>query len=271
MVPASLPFRPPTAWQNRRVTDIRTLVDYCDRLLDPQHERDFGPNGLQLQGRREVQRIVTGVSACVELFERAAAAQADAVFVHHGLIWEGTAAQPYVGYRYERLAAAIGAGLHLVAYHLPLDRHAELGNNALAAKGLGLYSVEPFAAYRGTPIGMRGRYPEPIPATELVRRCRELFAREPLAFLTGPDPIASVGIVSGGAQGEFQQAIDAGLDAYITGEVSEWVPHVARESGVHFLSCGHHATERLGIRALGDHLATRFGLQHEFIDIPNPV
>ena len=262
---------PAVAWENRRMTDIRTIVDHCDQLLDPQRGRDFGPNGLQLQGTRDVAKIVTGVSACVELFERAAAAGADAVFVHHGLIWEGTAAQPYTGYRYERLAAAISAGLHLVAYHLPLDRHPELGNNALAARGLGLYSLEPFADYQGTPIGFRGRYPEPIPAAELVRRCGELFERQPLAFLSGPDPVSTVGIVSGGAQGEIRQAIDAGLDAFITGEVSEWVPLVARESRIHFLSCGHHATERLGIRALGKHLAARFALEHEFIDVPNPV
>jgi len=251
--------------------DIRTIVAHCDQLLDPHRLRDYGPNGLQVEGRREVRKIVTGVSACVELFERARAAEADAVFVHHGLIWEGTAAQPLTGYRFRRLAALIESGMHLVAYHLPLDRHEELGNNVLAAKALGLYSLEPFAEYHGTPIGFRGRYPEPIPPGELVRRCREVFEREPLAFLTGPDPVATVGIVSGGAQGEIHQAVAAGLDAYLTGEVSEWVPHVARESGIHFLSCGHHATERLGIRALGEHLAARFALEHEFVDVPNPV
>ncbi|MBP1641849.1 MAG: hypothetical protein H6Q03_518 [Acidobacteria bacterium] len=251
--------------------EIGTLVDYCDQLLDAKSGRDFGPNGLQVEGTREVRRIATGVSACVELFERAREAGADAILVHHGLIWESLAAQPLVGFRRRRLAALIEPGLHLVAYHLPLDRHPELGNNALAAKGLGLYSIEPFAEYHGAPVGCRGRYPEPLPAAELLARCRTLFGQEPLAFLSGPDPVSTVGIVSGGAQGELYAAIAAGLDAYVTGEAAEWVMNVARDARIHYLACGHHATERLGIRALGDHLATRFGLDHEFIDVPNPV
>jgi dinuclear metal center YbgI/SA1388 family protein len=251
--------------------EIRTLVDYCDQLLDARSGRDHGPNGLQVQGRRKVRKIVTGVSACVELFERAREADADAVLVHHGVIWESLGARPIVGFQYRRLAALIDSGIHLVAYHLPLDRHAELGNNALAAKRLGLFSLEPFAEYHGAPVGFRGRYPEPVAAVELVKRCREVFGQEPLGFLHGPDPVSSVGIVSGGAQGELYQAIDAGLDAYLTGEVSEWVMNVARESGIHFLACGHYATERLGIQALGEHLAGRFGLEHLFVDVPNPV
>ncbi|HLF56739.1 MAG TPA: Nif3-like dinuclear metal center hexameric protein [Thermoanaerobaculia bacterium] len=251
--------------------DVRTLVEYCDQLLDAKTGKDYGPNGLQVEGRREVQKIVTGVSACVELFERAREADADAVLVHHGVLWESSGAKPIVGHQYRRLAALIEAGMHLVAYHLPLDRHAELGNNALAAKRLGLYSLEPFALYHGVPVGFRGRYPEPIAAPELVSRCRELYGQEPVAFLNGPDPVATVGVVSGGAQGELYQAIDAGLDAYVTGEASEWVMNVAREARVHYLACGHYATERLGIRALGEHLAARFELAHEFVDVPNPV
>ncbi len=250
--------------------DIRALVDHCDQLLDAASGGDFGPNGLQVEGRREVTRIATGVSACLELFERARDAGADAVFVHHGLFWDGTP-RTLVGHQYRRVAVLIETGLHLVAYHLPLDRHPELGNNALAARQLGLYSVEPFGLYKGQAIGCRGRYPEPLPAAEFVARSREAFGQEPLAFLAGPDPVTTVGVISGGAQGEIHQAIAAGLDAYVTGEASEWVMNVARESRIHFLACGHYATERLGIRALGDHLAERFGLEHEFIDVPNPV
>lgn len=250
--------------------DIRALVAHCDQLLDAKAGKDFGPNGLQVEGRRAVRRIATGVSACLELFERAREALADAVLVHHGLFWEG-APRELTGHQYRRIAALIEGGIHLVAYHLPLDRHPELGNNALAVKRLGLYSIEPFGLYQGLPIGFRGRYPEPIAAAELAARCREVFGQEPLAFLAGPDPVTSVGVVSGGAQGEIHQAIGAALDAYVTGEASEWVMNVARESRIHFLACGHYATERLGIRALGDHLAERFGLEHQFIDIPNPV
>jgi len=251
--------------------NIRELVAYCDDLLDARTGRDFGPNGLQVEGRREVRRIVTGVSACVELFERARELDADAVLVHHGVLWDSSSAQPIVGYAYRRLAALVEAGIHLVAYHLPLDRHADLGNNALAARGLGLDALEPWALYQGLPIGYRGSYPEPVAPDVLVARCRELFGQEPLAFLGGPERVATVGVVSGGAQGEIHQAIAAGLDAYVTGEVSEWVMNVAREAGIHFLACGHYATERLGVRALGQHLATRFGLEHQFVDVPNPV
>lgn len=251
--------------------EIRALVEYCDQLLDAAAGRDYGPNGLQVEGTRDVRKVVTGVSACVELFERARDAGADAVFVHHGLLWESAGARAIVGHRRRRLATLIEAGLHLVAYHLPLDRHPELGNNALAAKQLGLYAVEPFAPHDGLPTGVRGRYPDPLAPAELVARCRAAFGQEPLAFLHGAEQVATVGIVSGGADRDVHQAIAAGLDAFVTGEASEWVMHVAREERIHFLACGHHATERLGIRALGDHLATRFGLEHEFVDIPNPV
>lgn len=250
--------------------DIRALVDHCDQLLDARAGKDFGPNGLQVEGRREVRRVATGVSACLELFERARDAGADAVLVHHGIFWEGQPRE-LTGHQARRVAALVESGIHLVAYHLPLDRHPELGNNVLAAKQLGLYSVEPFGLYQGLAIGSRGRYPEPLPVADFVARCSAAFGQEPLAFLAGPDSIASVGVISGGAPGEIHQAIAAGLDAYVTGEASEWVMNVARESRIHFLSCGHYATERLGIHALGEHLAERFGLEHEFIDVPNPV
>jgi dinuclear metal center YbgI/SA1388 family protein len=250
---------------------VGDLVAYCDELLDAAKGEDYGPNGLQVEGRREIRRIVTGVSACVELFERAARVEADAVLVHHGILWNSTGARPIVGSHYSRLATLIESGLHLLAYHLPLDRHPELGNNVLAARQLGLFSLEPFALYRGLPIGFRGTYPEPITPAELLERCTSLFGQEPVAFLAGASSVSTVGVVSGGAQGELHQAIEAGLDAYVTGEASEWVMTLARESRIHFLACGHYATERSGIRALGEHLAGRFGVEHEFIDIPNPV
>ena len=250
---------------------IHDLVAHCDQLLDSPSCKDYGPNGLQVEGTREVRRIVTGVSACVELFEKACEVEADAVFVHHGLVWKFLAAEPLVGFRAKRLRILFESGIHLVAYHLPLDRHAELGNNALAAKALGLYAIEPFGVHEGQTVGFQGKYPVPVPAAELVARCRALFGQEPLAFLSGPDPVRSLGIISGGAQGELYQAITAGLDAYITGEAAEWVMQVAKDAGIHYLACGHYATERLGIRALGEHLASRFGLEHEFVDLPNPV
>ncbi len=250
--------------------DRDRLVVYLRDLLASDEGKDYGPNGLQVEGRPRIRRLITGVSACLELFERARQAGADAVLVHHGIFWTGSPRQ-LTGMQYRRVRELIAGGINLLAYHLPLDRHPELGNNALAARAFGLEGREPFASHQGADIGFQGRFVPPIPAAELARRCAEIFGREPLAFLDGPDPVASLGLVSGGAQREFHQAIAAGLDAYITGEVSEWVMNVAREEGVHFLAAGHYATERLGVRALGEHLAEHFGLEVEFIDVPNPV
>ena len=246
------------------------LIRYLDDYLDAAQGADYGPNGLQVEGRSEIRKIVTGVSSCTELFARAAVAGADAVLVHHGLFWRGTP-YPLTGVQYRRVAALIEAGLNLIAYHLPLDRHPKVSNNALTARAFGLEDLTPFALHEGLPTGFKGRFPTPIPAHELVDRCRRIFGQEPLAFTSGPDPVATLGIVSSGAQSELLQAIAEGLDAYLTGEASEWVMNVAREAGVHYLAAGHYATERLGVRALGEHLAKRFGLEVEFIDVPNPV
>lgn len=252
-----------------RVVSRADLLRYLDDYLDS-GGADFGPNGLQVEGRTEIRKLVTGVSACRELFERAAAAGADAVLVHHGIFWNG-ASPLLVGSHFQRVAALIGAGMSLFAYHLPLDRHPELGNNALAARSLGLDDLEPFGEYQGQPIGCRGRFPVPLSIDEVVARCEGLFGQPALAFREGPAQVGTLGIISGGAQREFHQAIAAGLDAYLTGEASEWVMNVARESRVHYLACGHYATERLGVRALGEHLAGHFGIAVEFVDVPNPV
>ncbi len=246
------------------------LVRYLDEYLEAGRGGDYGPNGLQVEGREVIHKLATGVSACEELFERAAAEGADAVLVHHGLFWRGLPLT-LVGMRYRRVASLVRSGLSLFAYHLPLDRHPELGNNALAARGLGLADLQPFAEAEGMPVGFSGRFPEPVAAAELVERCRRLFGQEPLVLGAGPDPVATLGIVSGGAQRELYAAIDAGLDAYLTGEASEWVTNVARECRVHYLACGHHATERLGVRALGEHVGQKFGIEVSFLDVPNPV
>lgn len=246
------------------------LAAYLDAYLDAGKGRDFGPNGLQVEGREEVRKVVTGVSACQELFERARAAGADAVLVHHGIFWEGLP-RTLTGFQFRRVAELIRSGMSLLAYHLPLDRHPELGNNAVAAQAFGLDKIEPFALYEGLPVGFKGRFPTPLPAAELAALCRQVFGQEPLAFLHGPDPVRTLGIVSGGGQREVYDAIAERLDAYVTGEVSEWVMNVVREAGIHYLAAGHYATERLGVRALGEHLRQRFGLDVEFIDVPNPV
>ena len=250
--------------------DRQALVSYLDQLLDAGNGRDYGPNGLQVEGKETIGKIVTGVSACEELFVRAREAGADAVLVHHGIFWDGMP-RVLTGLQYRRVAELIRGGMSLLAYHLPLDRHAEVGNNAIAGRDFGLTGLEPFGFHDGLPLGFKGRFPSPIPSNELVERCRRIYGQEPLAFLSGPDEIRSLGIISGGAQREFYSAIAEGLDAYITGEVSEWVMNVARETGTHYLAAGHYATERLGIRALGEHLMERFGIDAEFIDVPNPV
>jgi dinuclear metal center YbgI/SA1388 family protein len=245
------------------------LVSHLDQYLDSRG-RDYGPNGLQVEGREEIRKIVTGVSACQELFARAREAGADAVLVHHGLFWEGMP-RTLTGFQYRRVAELIRGEMSLIAYHLPLDRNLEVGNNAVAGRQLGLRRIEPFGEHDGLPLGVKGLFPEAVPAEELVERCRKVYGQEPLAYLAGPESISTLGIISGGGQREFYSAISEGLDAYITGEVTEWVMNVARETRTHYLAAGHYATERLGVRALGEHLAERFGIEVEFIDVPNPA
>jgi len=250
--------------------DRDQLVDYLRALLKSDEGDDYCPNGLQVEGTRQVRRVVTGVSACMELFERARDAGADAILVHHGIFWNG-ASPVLTGMLGRRVRQLIRDDINLLAFHLPLDRHETFGNNALAATAFGLKEKQPFALHKGLPVGFQGRFETPIPIEALVDRCTHIYEQEPLTYPAGPAQIKTLGIVSGGAQRDFYQAIEAGLDAYITGEVSEWVMNVAREEGVHYLAAGHYATERLGVRALGEHLRDRFALEVEFIDVPNPA
>lgn len=255
---------------DRPGTARQELVDHLADLLCPDEGADYCPNGLQVEGTATIRRVITAVSACRELFEIARRKEADAVLVHHGIFWNGMSAV-LTGMQYARVRELIAGRINLLAYHLPLDRHAEIGNNALAAEAFGLVERHSFAEHKGLPIGFRGRFEEAIGSDELIDRCRRIYGQEPLVYRSGPDPVRSLGIVSGGAQRELYAAIDAGLDAYITGEVSEWVMNVAREAGIHYLAAGHYATERLGIRRLGEHLSERFGLDVEFVDLPNPA
>ena len=204
-----------------------------------------------MEGREEIRKVVTGVSACQELFVRAREAGADAVLVHHGLFWEGMP-RTLTGFQFRRVAELIRGEMSLLAYHLPLDRHLEVGNNAVAGRALGLARIEPFGLHDGLPLGVKGL----LPGAGLRRRswsarCRGVYGQEPLAYLAGPRSVSTLGIISGGGQGEFYTAIDEGLDAYVTGEVTEWVMNVARETGIHYLAAGHYATERLGVTRPG--------------------
>jgi dinuclear metal center YbgI/SA1388 family protein len=252
---------------------LHEMLGFLDDLLRPDEFADYGPNGLQIPGLEEVRKVVSGVSGQAELFERAAAEGAQMVLVHHGVLWDF---QPRRIDRVQarRLRAVLAGDMSLVAYHLPLDAHPEVGNNALLADALGCAADgrAPFGEAKGRPIGVRAVFPgEGISPDELVRRTAAATDREPLAFLAGPDPVRTIGIVSGSAPEMVQDAIDAGLDAFMTGEPAEHVMATAREAGVHFLAAGHYATETFGVRRLGELLATRFGVEHVFVDIPNPV
>jgi dinuclear metal center YbgI/SA1388 family protein len=246
------------------------IIAFLDELLDAPAWDDYGPNGLQVPGASEVHRLVTGVSAHLELFERAAADRAQMVLCHHGLFWRK---QPLAidERRKARLEALFHADMSLAAYHLPLDAHPELGNNALICAALGLDAAEPFGRDGSRTIGFVGRAREPIPRAELLDRCRRAFGQEPLAFEFGPDPVASVGVVSGGGASYLGEAIERGLDAMISGEPSEPAMGEAREAGINFVAGGHYATETFGVKRLGELLSERFGVEHRFIEVRNPV
>jgi dinuclear metal center YbgI/SA1388 family protein len=249
----------------------REIVNFLDELLDPGAFADYGPNGLQVPGRTEVGRVVTGVSASLELFERAVAADAGLVLVHHGIFWD-KAPRALSPAGAARLRVLLTADVNLVAYHLPLDAHPEVGNNALLADGLRATAREPFAEHGGRAVGVAARFGvDGVEAGELFARVAEVTGRAPLVFDDGPDRVRSLGIVSGGAAGDLDTAIAAGLDGFLTGEPSEPAMTTAREAGVHFIAAGHYATETFGVRYLGELLAERFGVAHEFIDVPNPV
>jgi dinuclear metal center YbgI/SA1388 family protein len=246
------------------------IVAYLDELLEIDSFTDYGPNGLQVPGAAEVSLLVTGVSAQRELFERAAESGAELVLCHHGLFWDfhpralGAAMK-------ERLKLLFDADISLAGYHLPLDAHPEVGNNALICAALGLERAEPFAEHKGRPIGFVGRSGEGIAFDELRRRCTTAFGQEPFVWDAGPETVHSVGVVSGGAPGNFGEAIARGVDAFLTGETAEHVMAEARENAVHFIAGGHYATETFGIRRLGELVADRFGVEHRFVDIPNPI
>lgn len=250
---------------------LQTVVDYMNELLDAASFADYCPNGLQVEGGQEVRRVVLGVSACLALFEEAAARKADLVLVHHGIIWKNEWPLRVVGSMRKRMGALIDNDISLVGYHLPLDAHPEVGNNAVAAKLMQLVDVEPFGDYNGRPIGRQGRLAEPMAPEDFAQFLAGVYQREPLHLVGSRPRIERVGMISGGAASEYDQAVAAGLDAYITGEPAEWAMHRAREEGTHFYACGHHATERLGVQALGARIAEEFNLEAEFVDLDNPV
>jgi dinuclear metal center YbgI/SA1388 family protein len=241
------------------------IVAFASELLDLGSYSDYGPMGLQVVGAPEVAKIACGVSASRELFERAAGAGAQLVLVHHGLFWERDPREIGPLMR-DRLRALFNHDLNLAAYHLALDAHPELGNNALLARELG---VEP--AERFTEWGFGGPLDEPLAIDAFSERVHERVGRMPLVFAYGPETIERVAVLTGGAARHLADAISGGYDCFLTGEAAEPTKHAAKEARIHFVAAGHYATETLGVRALSARLAEEFGLEWEFIDLPNPV
>ncbi len=247
------------------------ILTELDRLLEPERFEDYCVNGLQVPGAEHVSTLATGVSAHAELFELAAHERAELLLVHHGLFWgSGVAAIDAMLRR--RLQILFDANIALAAYHLPLDAHPRMGNNALLARALEGTELTPFALHRGQPIGFLASFPEEgIPVRELIARVRTITGREPLVFDAGPERVRRLAIVSGGGADYVAEAAAAGAHALLTGEPEERSMAQARECALHVIAAGHHATETFGVRRLGEHLAERFELRHVFLDVPNPV
>lgn len=239
-------------------------------LLRPEQFNDYCPNGLQVEGRRSVNRIVSGVTACQALIDRAIAAEADLLLVHHGYFWRGEDAA-VTGIKKTRIQSLLEHDISLLAYHLPLDAHAELGNNAQLGKLLGFTTTGDIGKQNNHSIGLTGTLPESISGAALGTLIESRLGRAPLHVAGSDREIRTVAWCTGGAQNYIELAVKAGVDAYITGEISEQTVHIARETGIHFYAAGHHATERYGVQAVAAHLVTKFGLEHQFIDIDNPV
>ena len=243
------------------------LGSYLDGLLEPARFRAYCPNGLQVEGRGEIRRVVAGVTASQALLDLAVEQGADALLVHHGYFWKGEDGR-ITGMRRKRLGTLISHDISLIGYHLPLDAHPEFGNNAQLAMRLGWV---PDGRFGDQDMAWTGALSEPLDLASLALRVAGVLGRQPLVIGDEHRSIRRIAWCSGGAQGYFEQAIAQGVDAYLSGEISEQTVHLARESGVAYLAAGHHATERYGVQALAGHLTEKFGLECMFADIDNPV
>ncbi|OLF40260.1 Nif3-like dinuclear metal center hexameric protein [Psychrobacter sp. Rd 27.2] len=256
----------------------QTLTEFCDDYLSASAFKDYAPNGLQVDGGRPIRRIVTGVTACEALIDAAIAEDADAIMVHHGYFWKGEP-MTITGMKGQRIRKLMQHGISLIGYHLPLDAHPKIGNNAKLAEMLGLTITEALYPHESHPVGNIATCP-PQSAESLTQTITQALGRIPLhisghyqylADTAAPKLLKRIGICTGGAQDMIEQAAAMGCDAYISGEISERTTHSARELGIDYFACGHHATERAGIQALGDIIAQQFGLSVRFIDIDNPA
>ncbi|KGJ87613.1 Nif3-like dinuclear metal center hexameric protein [Colwellia psychrerythraea] len=247
------------------------LECYLTDLLKPQQIKDFTPNGLQIQGNNNINKVITGVTASKALINRAIAEQADAILVHHGYFWKN---ESYIirGMKHDRIKALLLNDINLFAYHLPLDIHPTLGNNVQFAKLFNIQNVEPLEVGNALSVALQGRFEKPCSPEEFTQLINATLERECL-HIPAPSnkPITTIAWCSGGGQGYIELAAEQGIDAFLTGEVSEQTTHIAHEMDIHFFAAGHHATERYGVKALGEHLAEKYGLEVIFVDIDNPV
>ncbi len=245
------------------------LTAICDDLLYSQEFSDYCPNGLQVDADYPINKVVTGVTASLELIQTAIAKNANAILVHHGYFWKGEAL-PLTLMKGKRIRTLLQNNISLIAYHLPLDAHPMLGNNAMLAKQLNLTITEPLYPHEKHPVGNIATC-SPISPDEFAIKIEQALGRKPLHIKVNDKPLTKIALCTGGAQDMIEQAYLRGADAFISGEISERTTHSAKELGIHYYACGHHATEKGGIKALGEYLATQYGLDVEFVDIDNPA
>ncbi|MEO2266535.1 Nif3-like dinuclear metal center hexameric protein [Pseudoalteromonas sp. YIC-656] len=245
------------------------LLAFLNETLAPNQINDFCPNGLQIEGKDQISKIVTGVTASQALVDKAVELNADALVVHHGYFWKGES-QVITGMKQRRIKALLDADINLIAYHLPLDIHPQLGNNAQLAKLLGI-ELQGAMESSAVSVPVWGKLINPVTGGEFAKRIESVLGRAPLSSLVRDEVIETIGLCTGGGQGYIDLAAQQGLDAYLTGEASEQTIHSSREQGIDFFAAGHHATERYGAKALGEHIAEHFGVDVTFVDIDNPV
>ena len=246
---------------------LTELVSYTNNLLNIEKFNDYAPNGLQLEGSNKINKLATAVTASLYVVKKAVEMNADALLVHHGYFWKGEN-QAIIGMKRKRLGLLINNEISLLAYHLPLDAQAEYGNNACLGKMFGITTTDVMDKQG---VGNIGYLDEPMALSQFAAKVSQVLSRQALVISAGNHPVQRIAWCSGGAQKYLMKAAEMGADLYLSGEISENTVHEARELGVHYIAAGHHATERYGIQALGEHLATAFGVEHEYIEIDNPV
>lgn len=251
------------------MVQLKDLLNYSNNVLESERFNDYCPNGLQVEGRHEIKKIISGVTACQALIDEAIKEKADVLLVHHGYFWKGEDAR-ITGLKYQRIRSLIEAGINLLAYHLPLDAHPLYGNNAKLAEILELNIAGKFPSGSDA-VGLYGTLKTPISAADFSDKISSVLGRIPLHIGEKSEQIHTIAWCSGAAQNYIEAAAELGVDAFLSGEISEPTVHIARESGLHYFAAGHHATERYGVKAFAEHLAEHFELKHQFIDIPNPV